>query len=157
MNKAELIDELTKKLDADRKTATEAVELIVDTIVRAVNKGESVTITYSVTVHANAAGATLRNAAVGTATPPGGGTITPPPSTTENPVLTPLALHEDADLVQRALVWEAREPDVYVNVFFGFPFADVPDVGMTIQAMSNGDPALARRAATNIWSDRRFR
>ncbi|UAK39749.1 HU family DNA-binding protein [Gordonia bronchialis] len=45
MNKAELIDELTKKLDADRKTATEAVELIVDTIVRAVNKGESVTIT----------------------------------------------------------------------------------------------------------------
>ncbi|WP_157543537.1 DUF7927 domain-containing protein, partial [Microbacterium sp. CCH5-D1] len=55
-------------------------------------EGESVTITYSVTVHANAAGATLRNAAVGTATPPGGGTITPPPSTTENPVLTPLAL-----------------------------------------------------------------
>ncbi len=45
MNKAELIDELTKKLDADRKTATEAVELIVDTIVRAVNRGESVTIT----------------------------------------------------------------------------------------------------------------
>lgn len=45
MNKAELIDELTKKLDADRKTATEAVELVVDTIVRAVNKGESVTIT----------------------------------------------------------------------------------------------------------------
>ncbi|GAB92439.1 HU family DNA-binding protein [Gordonia rhizosphera] len=45
MNKAELIDELTKKLDADRKTATAAVELIVDTIVRAVNKGESVTIT----------------------------------------------------------------------------------------------------------------
>ena len=55
-------------------------------------EGESVTITYSVTVHANAAGATLRNAAVGTATPPGGGTITPPPSSTENPVLTPLAL-----------------------------------------------------------------
>ena len=45
MNKAELIDELTKKLDADRKTATEAVELVVDTIVRAVHKGESVTIT----------------------------------------------------------------------------------------------------------------
>ncbi len=45
MNKAELIDELTKKLDADRKTATEAVEHVVDTIVRAVNRGESVTIT----------------------------------------------------------------------------------------------------------------
>ncbi|MFW0792685.1 HU family DNA-binding protein [Gordonia sp. CPCC 205515] len=45
MNKAELIDELTTKLDSDRKTATAAVEHIVDTIVRAVNKGESVTIT----------------------------------------------------------------------------------------------------------------
>ena len=55
-------------------------------------EGESVTITYSVTVHADAAGATLRNAAVGSATPPGGETITPPKSSTENPVLTPLAL-----------------------------------------------------------------
>jgi DNA-binding protein HU-beta len=45
MNKAELIEELTKKLGTDRRTATEAVEHIVDTIVRAVNKGESVTIT----------------------------------------------------------------------------------------------------------------
>ncbi|WP_447947617.1 beta strand repeat-containing protein [Microbacterium maritypicum] len=55
-------------------------------------EGESVTITYSVTVHADAAGANLRNVAVGTATPPGGETITPPTSVTENPVLTPLAL-----------------------------------------------------------------
>ncbi|MFJ6097596.1 HU family DNA-binding protein [Williamsia muralis] len=45
MNKAELIEELTKKLGTDRRTATDAVEHIVDTIVRAVNKGESVTIT----------------------------------------------------------------------------------------------------------------
>ncbi|WP_226533518.1 beta strand repeat-containing protein [Microbacterium paraoxydans] len=55
-------------------------------------EGESVTITYSVAVHADAAGAKLRNVAVGTATPPGGETITPPPSSTENPVLTPLAI-----------------------------------------------------------------
>ncbi len=54
------------------------------------------------------------------------------------------------DLVQRAMVWEAREPDLYVNVFFGFPFADVPDVGMTIQAMSNGKPELARKAADDL-------
>ena len=45
MNKAELIDELTKKLGADRRQATAAVENVVDTIVRAVNRGESVTIT----------------------------------------------------------------------------------------------------------------
>ena len=45
MNKAELIDELTKKMGSDRRQATAAVENVVDTIVRAVNGGESVTIT----------------------------------------------------------------------------------------------------------------
>ena len=55
-------------------------------------EGESVVITYAVTVHADAAGTTLRNVATATATPPGGETITPPTSVTENGVLTPLAL-----------------------------------------------------------------
>ncbi|MEV0435467.1 MULTISPECIES: HU family DNA-binding protein [unclassified Nocardia] len=45
MNKAELIDVLTEKLGTDRRTATAAVENVVDTIVRAVHKGQSVTIT----------------------------------------------------------------------------------------------------------------
>ncbi|MGB0875512.1 MAG: HU family DNA-binding protein, partial [Mycobacterium sp.] len=45
MNKAELIDVLTDKLGTDRRQATLAVENVVDTIVRAVHKGESVTIT----------------------------------------------------------------------------------------------------------------
>jgi DNA-binding protein HU-beta len=45
MNKAELIDVLTEKLGSDRRQATEAVENVVDTIVRAVHRGESVTIT----------------------------------------------------------------------------------------------------------------
>jgi DNA-binding protein HU-beta len=45
MNKAELIDVLTDKLGSDRRHATAAVENVVDTIVRAVHKGESVTIT----------------------------------------------------------------------------------------------------------------
>ena len=45
MNKAELIDVLTEKLGADRRTATDAVENVVDIIVRAVQKGQSVTIT----------------------------------------------------------------------------------------------------------------
>src|SRR5262249_60351376 len=61
------------------------------------------------------------------------------------------------DLVQGALTWEAREPDLYMNVFFGFPFADVPDVGMTVQAMANGKPELARKAAEDVatWAWRR--
>ncbi|EHK80634.1 HU family DNA-binding protein, partial [Rhodococcus pyridinivorans] len=45
MNKAELIDVLTEKLGSDRRTATAAVEHIVDAIVRAVHDGKSVTIT----------------------------------------------------------------------------------------------------------------
>ena len=62
------------------------------------------------------------------------------------------------DLVQRALVWEATEPDVYVNAFFGFPFADVPDVGMTFQVLTNGKPELAakicRDMAATAWRQR---
>jgi microcystin degradation protein MlrC len=62
------------------------------------------------------------------------------------------------DLVQRALVWEATEPDVYVNAFFGFPFADVPDVGMTFQVLTNGKPELAakicRDMALTAWRGR---
>lgn len=55
-------------------------------------EGDRVVITYSVTVHADAAGATLRNVAAASATPPGGDPITPPAGVTDNPVLTPLAL-----------------------------------------------------------------
>jgi len=62
------------------------------------------------------------------------------------------------DLVQRALTWEAREPDTYVNMFFGFPFADVRDVGMTVQVLTNGKPELANRVARDlahaIWRQR---
>jgi DNA-binding protein HU-beta len=45
MNKAELIDVLTDKMGTDRRQATAAVENVVDTIVRAVHGGDSVTIT----------------------------------------------------------------------------------------------------------------
>ena len=90
------------------------------------------------------------------------GDYQPSTVTVKVPIITPTVLQWTGaspwmDLVQRALVWEAREPDVYVNVFFSFPFADVPDVGMTIQAMTNGDPALARKVADDMasWAWRR--
>ena len=54
------------------------------------------------------------------------------------------------DLTQRALTWDARESDVFVNVFFGFPFADVPDVGITIQVMTNGNAKLAGEIAKDV-------
>jgi microcystin degradation protein MlrC len=54
------------------------------------------------------------------------------------------------DLLQRALVWEAREPDVYVNFFYGFAFADVAKIGMCFQVMTNGDPELAKHIADDM-------
>jgi microcystin degradation protein MlrC len=54
------------------------------------------------------------------------------------------------NLVQRALTWEAREPDLFVNFFFGFPWSDVPDVGMTFQVLTNNNPDLARVAADDM-------
>src|SRR4029077_9563169 len=79
------------------------------------------------------------------------------------PVISPTVLQWTGaspwmDLGQRALVWEAREPDTYVNIFFGFPFADVPDVGMTVQVLTTGNPELAeqvgRDLAVTIWRRR---
>ncbi|MBR0754814.1 M81 family metallopeptidase [Bradyrhizobium jicamae] len=79
------------------------------------------------------------------------------------PVISPTVLQWTGaspwmDLVQRALVWEAREVDVYVNIFFGFPFADVPDVGMTVQVLTNDNPKLAEQVARDlagtIWRQR---
>jgi microcystin degradation protein MlrC len=80
------------------------------------------------------------------------------------PIISPTVLQWTGaspwmDLVQRALTWEAREVDVYVNVFFGFPFADVVDVGMTIQVLTNGKPELAKKIARDMadaaWRQRK--
>ncbi len=66
MNKAELIDVLTEKLGSDRRQATAAVENVVDTIVRAVHKGDSVTITgFGVFEQRRRAAALARNPRTG--------------------------------------------------------------------------------------------
>jgi microcystin degradation protein MlrC len=92
------------------------------------------------------------------------GDYVPTHVTTKIPIITPTVLQWTGaspwmDLVQRALIWEAREPDVYINLFFGFPFADVPDVGMTVQVLTNGNPELARTIsrdlAETIWRQRK--
>ena len=54
------------------------------------------------------------------------------------------------DIMERARRWEARENDAYVSVFFGYPWSDVPDVGATIQVMTNDDQALADRIADDM-------
>ena len=83
------------------------------------------------------------------------GDYRPAHATLKVPIISPTVLQWTGaspwmDLVQRALTWEAREPDVYVNVFFGFPWADVPDVGMTFQVLTNGQPELAKTIAADM-------
>jgi microcystin degradation protein MlrC len=83
------------------------------------------------------------------------GDYAPTHVTKKLPIISPTVLQWTgaspwSDLVQRALTWEARTPDLYVNVFFGFPWSDVPDVGMTFQVLTNNDPALAQRVADDM-------
>ena len=83
------------------------------------------------------------------------GDYVPAHATVKVPIISPTVLQWTGaspwmDLVQRALTWEAREPDVYVNFFFGFPWADVPDLGMTFQVLTNGKPDLARKIALDM-------
>jgi microcystin degradation protein MlrC len=91
------------------------------------------------------------------------GDYKPTHATMKVPIISPTVVQWTGaspwmDLAQRALVWEATEPDVYINAFFGFPFADVPDVGMTFQVLTNGNPELAakicRDMAATAWRQR---
>ena len=54
------------------------------------------------------------------------------------------------EIMERARRWEAREDDAYVSVFYGYPWSDVPDVGATIQVMTDNDQALADRIADDM-------
>ena len=83
------------------------------------------------------------------------GSYRPRTVTIKVPVISPTVVQGTSsppwsDLVQHCLVWEAREKDIYVNVFYGFPWSDVPHAGMCVQVMSNGDLAKAERIAAEI-------
>ena len=54
------------------------------------------------------------------------------------------------DIMERARRWEARVPDAYVSVFYGYPWSDVPDVGATVHVMTNGDEGLANEIADDM-------
>src|SRR5690606_2583038 len=47
-------------------------------------------------------------------------------------------------------VWEARTPDVFVSLYYGFAFMDAIDAGMTFQVMTNSDPELAKHIAEDM-------
>jgi len=70
-------------------------------------------------------------------------------------VITPTVLQwtgqsPSMDIMERARRWEDREPGVYVSVAYGFPWSDVPDVGATVQVMTNNDQALAEQIADDM-------
>ena len=54
------------------------------------------------------------------------------------------------DIMERARRWEAREAGAYVSVFYGYPWSDVPDVGMTVHVMTNNEQKLADRIADDM-------
>jgi len=54
------------------------------------------------------------------------------------------------DIMERARRWEAREENVFVSVFYGYPWSDVPDVGATIHVMTDADQDLADRVADDM-------
>jgi microcystin degradation protein MlrC len=61
------------------------------------------------------------------------------------------------EIMDRAREWERREESCYcVSVAFGFAYADVPDVGATVIAVTDDDAALAEKIAEDvsgyIWS-----
>jgi microcystin degradation protein MlrC len=77
--------------------------------------------------------------------------------TTKVPIITATVLQWTGaspvlDVMARARRWEDQYPDLFVSVFLGFPWSDVPDVGATVQAMANGDSALAAAAAADVSS-----
>jgi len=83
------------------------------------------------------------------------GTYSPTTASRTPPILTATILQWTGqspimDVMERARRWEDREPGAYVNVFLGFPWSDVPDVGTSIHVMTNDDQELADEIATDM-------
>ncbi|NJD20165.1 MAG: M81 family metallopeptidase, partial [Gemmatimonadetes bacterium] len=83
------------------------------------------------------------------------GTYKPTTATRQTGVITPTVYQwtggsPSLEIMERATRWEARETDVFVSVFYGFPWTDVPDVGATVEVMTNDDQALADSIAQDM-------
>jgi microcystin degradation protein MlrC len=65
--------------------------------------------------------------------------------------------HPMKDIIARAAEWEEKNPSVrWISSMPGFPYADVPDAGFTVIALTNDDQELAERITDDIsdlvWS-----
>lgn len=52
--------------------------------------------------------------------------------------------------MDRCREWKRKEDDVYVSVAFGFAYADVPDAGATLIAVTDDDKALADEIVEDV-------
>lgn len=83
------------------------------------------------------------------------GTYTPTKAVRRPPIITATILQWTGqspmmNIMERARRWESREPGARVNVFLGFPWADVPDVGTSVNVTTNGDQILADEIADDM-------
>jgi microcystin degradation protein MlrC len=60
------------------------------------------------------------------------------------------AMHPMKDIIARAKEWENKEEVCWVSAMPGFPYADVPDAGFTVIALTNDNPDLAARVAQDV-------
>jgi microcystin degradation protein MlrC len=59
-------------------------------------------------------------------------------------------VHPGKTIMDRCREWESRKKDVYVSVAFGFAYADVPDGGATVIAVTNNNQGLAGKIAKDV-------
>ncbi len=83
------------------------------------------------------------------------GTYTPAKAVRRPPILTATVLQWTGqsplmDVMERARRWEDRHAGAYVNVFLGFPWADVPTLGTSIHVMTDGNQSLADEIADDM-------
>ncbi len=83
------------------------------------------------------------------------GNYTPTTASRKPPVITATVLQwtgqsPSMDIMERARRWEARQPNAFVSVFYGYPWSDVPDVGTAVHVMTNNDQALADSIADDM-------
>ncbi len=83
------------------------------------------------------------------------GDYEPTKASRKPPILTPTVVQwtgqsPSMDIMERARRWESRHPDVFVSVFYGFPWSDVPDVGIAVHVMTNNDQVLADSIADDM-------
>lgn len=83
------------------------------------------------------------------------GLYEPTSATRKPPVVTATVLQWTGkspvmDIMERARRWEARNKDVFVSVFLGFPWSDVPDIGTTVHVTTNNNQVLADSIADDM-------